>query len=158
MQPDPRQSQGLAQVSLFQELDTDALSRLESQSWVQSYPDGQVLASEGEPGESLLVLESGQVKISRFTTSGQEVVLAVVEAPDAIGELALLDGAPRSATITALTPVEIRIVPRQAFQMLLESEPQTMFLVLRALAGMVRATNERLFDILSLDEIGRAHV
>lgn len=155
MPSDSPVSRALAQVPLFQAMDPAALSQLEEQSWVQTYPAGQILASEGEPGESLLVVESGEVKISRFTRSGQEVVLAMVEAPDAIGELALLDGAPRSATITALTPVEIRVVPRQAFLTLLEAEPQTMLRILQVLAGMVRSTNERLFDILSLDVPGR---
>lgn len=148
-------SEGLTQVPLFRDLDTESLRRLEEQSWVRQYPEGQLLTSEGDPGESLLIIEQGQVKVSRFTPSGQEVVLAVVEAPEAIGELALIDGAPRSATITALTPVDIRVVPRQAFLSLLENEPAAMMTVLRAITAMVRSTNERLSDVLSLDVPGR---
>ncbi len=145
----------LAGVPLFQGLSAEGLARLSEQSWSRRYPDGQVLTSEGDPGDSLLVIESGEVRISRFTPSGQEIVLAVVEAPDAIGELALIDGAARSATITAQSPVQIRIVPRAAFLQFLESDPQAMMAVMRTVAGMVRATNERLSDILSLDVPGR---
>lgn len=146
---------GLARVPLFRHVEPIALTRLEQQSWTRRYPDGQILTSEGDPGDSLLVLERGQVKISRFSPSGHEVVLALVEAPEAIGELALIDGAPRSATITAMSAVEVRVLPRQAFLDLIHSEPQTMMMVLRAVTAMVRATNERLSDLLSLDVPGR---
>lgn len=145
----------LAEVPLFAGISRQSLDRLAPQSWLRSYPEGQVLASEGDPGESLLVLESGQVKISRFTPSGHEVVLAVVDAPASFGELALIDGAPRSATITAQTPVIVRVVPRQAFISLVETDPQAAMAVLQALTGMVRSTNERLADVLSLDVPGR---
>lgn len=145
----------LGRVPLFTELDERSLAFVADQSWIRHYPEGQVLTSEGDPGDSLLIIESGEVRISRFAPTGQEVVLAVVEAPDAIGELALIDGAPRSATITAQTRVTIRIVPRQAFLQFLSSDPQASLAVMQAMARMVRATNERLSDILSLDVPGR---
>ena len=145
----------LADVPIFAGISQTALDQLTPQTWLRSFPDGQVLASEGDPGESLLVLESGQVRISRYTPSGQEVVLAVVDAPASFGELALIDGAPRSATITAQTPVIVRVVPRLAFVSLLESDSQAAMAVLHAVTSMVRATNERLADVLSLDVPGR---
>jgi CRP/FNR family transcriptional regulator len=147
--------ESLGQAPLFSHLPANSLARLANQSWVRRYPAGQVLMSEGDPGESLLVLETGQVKVSRFTSSGQEVVLAAVEAPQSIGELALLDGARRSATITAQTPVQVRIVPRAAFLDLLRTEPAAMMAVLTAMATMVRATNDRLADVVALDVPGR---
>ena len=145
----------LAGVPLFQGLSEAGLARLAEQSWSRRYPEGQVLTSEGDPGDSLLIVESGEVRISRYTPSGQEVVLAIVEAPDAIGELALIDGAARSATMTAQSPVQIRVVPRAAFLQFLQSDPEATMRVMRTVAGMVRSTNERLSDILSLDVPGR---
>ena len=145
----------LSGVPLFNGLSEEGLARLAEQTWSRRYPEGQVLTSEGDPGDSLLIVETGEVRISRYTPSGQEIVLAVVEAPDAIGELALIDGAARSATVTAQSPVQIRVVPRAAFLQFLESDPQAMMRVMRTVAGMVRATNERLSDILSLDVPGR---
>ncbi len=152
--PRPAQSP-LAGVPLFQGLSAESLARLAEQSWSRNYPEGQVLTSEGDPGDTLLIVESGEVRISRYTPSGQEVVLAIVEAPDAIGELALIDGAARSATVTAQAPVQIRVVPRAAFLQFLESNPQAMMRVMQTVVGMVRSTNERLSDILSLDVPGR---
>lgn len=145
----------LGEVPLFSAISDQALDVLAAQTWLRSYPEGQVLASEGDPGQSLLVLESGQVKISRFTPSGHEVVLAIVDAPAAFGELALIDGAPRSATITAQTAVVVRVVPRNAFIQLMQREPDVSMAILHALTAMVRTTNERLSDVLSLDVPGR---
>ncbi|MFW6075556.1 MAG: Crp/Fnr family transcriptional regulator [Chloroflexota bacterium] len=142
-------------VPIFRDIPDAALHRLEEESWTRSYPEGQILTSEGDPGDSLLIIESGHVRVSRYSAAGQEIVLAVVEAPDAIGELALIDGAPRSATVIAQSDVTVRIVPRQSFQSLLEENPEVAFAVMRALASMVRETNERLADFLSLDVPGR---
>lgn len=145
----------LRQVPLLADLSDGSLEQLSRQSWVRRYPEGQVLTSEGDPGDGLLIIEHGSVRVSRYTAAGQEVVLAIVEAPDAIGELALVDGAPRSATVTAQTDVQIRVLPREAFLELVASDPNVTLAVMRVLAGMVRATNERLSDFLSLDVPGR---
>jgi CRP/FNR family transcriptional regulator, cyclic AMP receptor protein len=155
MQQDQLSGRLLADVPIFSGIAPAALDHLAPQTWLRSFPDGQVLASEGDPGESLLVLESGQVRISRYTPSGHEVVLAIVDAPASFGELALIDGAPRSATITAQSPVIVRIVPRQAFVSLIENDVHAAMAVLHSVTGMVRATNERLADVLSLDVPGR---
>ncbi|MDP9362936.1 MAG: cyclic nucleotide-binding domain-containing protein, partial [Chloroflexota bacterium] len=104
----------LAEVPLFSSLPPSVLDELARASRVRRYPAGQVLWTEGDPGDALLVLEAGQLRISRFAPSGEEVVLAVVEPPAAVGELALLDGAPRSATVTAQRAVAVRLVPRSA--------------------------------------------
>jgi CRP-like cAMP-binding protein len=113
------------------------------------------LCNEGDPGDFLIVLESGQLRISRFTTMGDEVVLAVVRAPAAVGELALLDGAPRDATVTAQGAVTVRLVPRSRFQELLQREPAAVEGVLHTLAGLVREGNDRHADVVRLDVPGR---
>jgi CRP/FNR family transcriptional regulator, cyclic AMP receptor protein len=145
----------LATVPLFAEFSPDILDSLAGSSRVREYPKGQVICSEDDPGDSLIVLERGQARVSRFTTTGQEVVLSVVDAPAAFGELALIDGAPRSATITAMTPVTIRLIARTAFLNAVDREPVLAMALLRAMAGMVRGTNERLADLLTLDVPGR---
>ncbi len=145
----------LGDVPLFAELPPATLERLARESRLRRFPRGQVLCSEGDPGDSLLVLEEGRVRISRYSAGGQEVVLAAVEAPAAFGELALIDGALRSATITAQTPVRVRMLGREAVQSLIARESSVAMGLLRAVTAMVRTTNERLSDILSLDVPGR---
>ncbi len=153
--PPPGPPHLLGDVPLFAELARPALDRLARESRLRRFPRGQVLCSEGDPGDSLLVLEEGRVRIARYSAGGQEVVLAGVEAPAAFGELALIDGAPRSATITAQTSVVVRVLGRDAVLALIEREPSLAMALLRAVTGMVRATNERLADVLSLDVPGR---
>lgn len=142
---------GLAVVPLFASLDAGSLRLLERESRVRHFPRGQVLCSEGDPGDDLIVLEVGRVRVSRFASGGQESVLAEVEAPTAFGELALIDGAPRSATLMAATDVQVRYLGRDVVIGLVEREPEVALAMMRGMAAMVRATNERLADLLSLD-------
>lgn len=145
----------LVAVPLFAGLPGSARGALARASRRRTYPKGQILCSEGDPGDSLIILEVGQVRVSRFALDGQEIVLSTVDAPAAFGELALLDGAPRSASIAAVTPVTVRLIERGAFLDAVAREPELALELLRALAGMVRATNERLADLLTLDVPGR---
>lgn len=68
----PPPSHRLGEVPLFAGLTPATLVKLAAVSRVRRYPQGQVLCSEGDPGDSLLVLEEGQLRISRFTTAGRE--------------------------------------------------------------------------------------
>lgn len=145
----------LRAIPLFRNLPGAALELLLRESRQRRYAAGQVLWSEGDPGDSLLILEAGQLRVSRFTGSGQEVVLQVMEAPAALGELALLDGEPRNASVTAQRPVTVRLLPRQAFRGLLREEPAMVEGLLASLAGMVRAGNARHVAAIGLDVPGR---
>jgi CRP-like cAMP-binding protein len=148
-------SSPLAAVPLLAVLDQATLAELERSSQRRSYAGGQVLFSEGDPGDALLVLESGSIRVSRFSASGQEVVLNELTAPASIGELALIDHQPRSATVTAIGPVVVRWLRSATFESLLERDPSLMRALLVALVSMVRQTNERLTDLLALDVAGR---
>lgn len=145
----------LADVPLFARLPETALEELARASRTRTYPAGQVIWSEGDPGDALLVLEEGQLRVTRTTGGGVEVVLAVNDAPAALGELALLDGEPRSASVIAQRPVRVRFIPRAAFLALLRHEPAAVEGLLHTLAAMVRAGNERHLAAVGLDVPGR---
>jgi len=145
----------LADVPLFAAVTPHLLDDLARASRTRRYAAGQVLWNEGDPGEALLVLEEGQLRVCRFTGAGTEVVLSVVEAPAALGELALLDGAPRDATVIAQQPVTVRLVPRSTFRELLRREPAAVDGLLRTLAAMVRAGNARHAVTVGLEVPGR---
>jgi CRP-like cAMP-binding protein len=148
-------SSPLAAVPLLAALDESSLLELEQSSQRRSYAGGQVLFSEGDPGDALLVLESGSIRISRYSASGQEIVLNELTAPASIGELAMIDRQPRSATATAVGPVVVRWVRSATFDMLLDRDPSLSRVLLVTLVTMVRETNERLTDLLALDVAGR---
>lgn len=145
----------LRHVPLFSRLPGGALDDLARASLSRTYRDGHTLCNEGDPGEMLFVLEQGEMRVSRMTQDGHEVVFAVVEAPAALGELSLLDGAPRAATVTAQGPISVRLVPRPAFTNLLDEQPAVRQAILKRLAEMLRDTNQLHVDILSLDVPGR---
>jgi len=145
----------LSAVPLFDHLSPEAIEELARSSIVRRYPQGQILCSEGDPGDNLIVLECGSLRVSRLMTSGDEAVLAVMDAPAALGELALLDGAPRDATVTAQRDVTVRLIPRTVFLDLLRREPAAVEGLLRTLAGLVRHGNARHADMIGLDVPGR---
>lgn len=144
----------LAMVPLFENLSPEALDDLARASRIRQYPQGQILCNEGDPGDDLIVLESGPLRISRWTAD-DEAVLAVIEPPAVVGELALLDGSPRDATVTAQRAVTVRLISRTVFLQLLKREPAVVQGLLRTLAGLVRAGNARHADFVGLDVPGR---
>lgn len=145
----------LANVPLFAGLSPALLEEVTRISRVRTYPQGQILFNEGDPGDDLIVLEAGHLRVSRYLADGSEVVLAVLAAPAALGELALLDGSPRDATVTAQRPVTVRRIPRSIFLDLLDREPAMARGLLRSLASMIRSGNERHADFVGLDVPGR---
>jgi CRP/FNR family transcriptional regulator, cyclic AMP receptor protein len=103
----------------------------------------QRLFREGEPGDHVIAIVSGRVKVSVQTRSGRELLLAVKEPGDLVGELSVIDGRPRSATAIALDPVEALVVPAPAFGDFVESHPRIAVRLLRTLAAQIRAADRR---------------
>src|ERR1700751_2008025 len=94
----------------------------------------EVIFHQGDPGDSLHVVVSGSVKIVLPSTEGEEAIIATLRPGDFFGELALLDGAPRSATATALEPSETLVLPRPVFFELLDTIPGLRDALLAGLA------------------------
>lgn len=151
----PGSTHSLRSVSLFARLPDDALDRIAQASPPRRYRKGQILCLEGDAGHSLYVLEEGHLRVSQSLPSGEETILAVIEAPAAVGELSLLDGAPRSATLTATTAIVVRTVGRAEFVALLREQPGLVMALMTTLAGIIRRSNERQVDLFGLDVPGR---
>lgn len=145
----------LLSVPLFAGLDSELLDILLASCWVRRYPQGQILVSQGDQCEEFKILERGRVRISRFGMDGREVVLAMRSAPTVFGELTLFDGARCSATLIADTEVELRIFDINHMRSTIAGHPEAAMAMLRTMAGIMRATNERLADVMSLDVPGR---
>ncbi|WP_433441749.1 Crp/Fnr family transcriptional regulator [Nonomuraea sp. CA-141351] len=136
----------LADLPMLGGLDDGRLRGLEALARRRRYPAGQVLCTEGDPAEQLVVLLDGRVKAGRVSAEGKEVVLAVEAAPVAFDKTALLVDAPHRATRTALTAVEVAYLPRSAVLELVAAEPSVAARLLRTLAATVRDLDERLID------------
>ena len=119
------------------------------------YPGGTALFREGEQSEGILVVLRGRVKVSFFTDEGREIVLSVRGPGDLLGELSTIDGEPRSATGTALGPVEALLVGADDFAAILEEHPRVGVLLLKMLSRRLREATRRRIEYGAFDTLGR---
>lgn len=116
---------------------------------------GQAIFYKDDPGESLYIIEAGSVRIYLPGAQGSDLTLAVLGAGDFFGDMALLDGGPRSASAAALEVTETLALDRADFIALIQSRPQSAMAVLAAVARRLRETNEMAGDLAFLDVGGR---
>jgi CRP-like cAMP-binding protein len=140
---------------LFVDLDDDALARVGSHLLRRRFRRDEVVFHQGDPGDSLHILASGSMKVTLPSLNGEEAIIASLRAGDFFGELALLDGAPRSATIIALEASETMVLPRPAFKALLETDPQVRDALLAGVAGELRRLTGQVEELHFLDLTGR---
>jgi CRP/FNR family cyclic AMP-dependent transcriptional regulator len=145
----------LGSVPYFAGLDTDALSRVAAGVRSRRFRRGEVIFHAGDPGDALFILLSGEVKISLPSEAGEEAILVRLRPGDVFGELALLDGAPRSATATALSAAETVVLPRDRFRELIAREPAVRDALLAALAAELRRLTTHVEELHFLDITGR---
>jgi CRP-like cAMP-binding protein len=117
-------------------------------------PRGAVLMYEGEPGERVMILLAGRVKVTRIADNGREVVLSICDPGDLLGELAYIDGDVRSCTVTALEQIEALAIPSSVFCAYVERTPRLAFALLEVLAKRFRETTVRNSEFRS-DTLGR---
>lgn len=102
---------------------------------------GAVIFRRGDPGRSLMVIVEGQVKISVTTSGSREAVLAVLEAGDILGEMAIIENKPRSADATALAPCRMLVLHRRDFIPFLDRNPKAAIRLLALLSERLRRTS-----------------
>ncbi|MFI5225197.1 MAG: Crp/Fnr family transcriptional regulator [Candidatus Limnocylindrales bacterium] len=145
----------LARCLLFAGLDSDGLAGLAAEMRARRFRRGEVLFHQGDPGDALFVVTRGAVKISLPNEEGDEAIIATVRDGEFFGELALLDGAPRSATATALEPTETLVLPRSRFRDLIATEPALRDALLATLAAELRRLTTHVEELHFLDITGR---
>ena len=145
----------LRTAPLFAALDDDAANALRSSMVDQRLAKGDVLFSEGEPGEKLYLIESGKIKLSHTASDGRESIIAVLGAGEMLGELSLFDPGPRTATAIAVTNTKVVSLSHEALLPWLVGRPDLAVSLLAALARRLRRTNEALADLVFSDVPGR---
>jgi CRP/FNR family transcriptional regulator, cyclic AMP receptor protein len=129
----------LKNVAIFAHLDDAALGSIARLVETREFPEGSVIVSQDEPGDSLFVLARGRVKVVLFGESGREIILSMFKTPgDFFGEMSLLDGEPRSATVTAMTDLRLLVIDRPQFWKLLNETPDLVRRILTILSRRVR--------------------
>src|SRR6478736_8148461 len=148
-------SDALAGVPLFAGLDEDGLASLIRGMRVRRFRRAETVFHVGDPGDALFIVMSGSIKITLPADTGDEAILATLRPGDFFGELALLDGAPRSATAVAIEPTETYILPRAQFRELLATEPAIRDALLASLAAELRRLTNHVEELHFLDITGR---
>jgi CRP/FNR family cyclic AMP-dependent transcriptional regulator len=153
---DPRSIASLlAKVELFGELDEDARLAMAERARRRVVERGQVIVWQDEPGESMFVLLEGAVKLVVSSKDGEVVELTRLVAPASFGELAVLDGGPRSATVEAVERSLLLVITRAELLHLLRSDEKVAEALLRLLGAMVRRTTRQVTDLAFLSLQGR---
>ncbi len=145
----------LRSAALFSALDDDAAAALRMSMIEQRLTKGEVLFTEGDPGDKLYVIESGKLKLAHAATDGRESILAVLGAGEMLGELSLFDPGPRTATAVAVTSSKVLSMGHEALLPWLVGRPDLAVALLAALARRLRRTNEALADLVFSDVPGR---
>ena len=145
----------LEAVPLFHDLGREELDALAGELRSRRYRRGEVIFRHGDPGDGLHVVLSGRVKIASVSETGAEAILATLRPGEFFGSLALLDGAPRSATATAIDGTETVILPRDRFRRLVDESPSIRDHVLTGLAHEIRRLTRHVEDLHFLDIAGR---
>jgi CRP/FNR family transcriptional regulator, cyclic AMP receptor protein len=139
-------------VALLDQTEREAMYDLGIQ---RAFPRGSLLMFEQEPGERVMILLAGRVKISRVGEDGREVLLGIRDPGDVLGELAFIDGHPRIASATALEEVEAVVMPASTFRAHLERTPRVAVALLEVVTRRVRDATVKLSQAGSSDVIGR---
>jgi CRP-like cAMP-binding protein len=145
----------LKNVPLFGELARKDVERIAAVAHQRSYNKEQVILIEEEIGQTLFILMSGQVKVSRISEEGKEVILAVMGEGDFFGELSLLDGQSRSANVTVIKESEMLLIHRDDFLSLLHEFPQIAINLLRELASRMRKSDSQIKSLSLKDATGK---
>src|SRR5580692_9434304 len=107
---------------LFRGLSAPTIQQIASLSVRRPFSEGAIIFSQGDPGDALYGVVTGKVRISASAPSGREMFLNIMEPGDTFGEIALLDGNPRTATASAMAPCELLVIMRDPFLALLQRE------------------------------------
>jgi CRP/FNR family cyclic AMP-dependent transcriptional regulator len=127
----------LSQVSIFSGLSRKELQELSSNARERDYAPGQTLVRQGETGVGLFVILSGTVRVSQQSDGGERE-LGIFGKDAVLGELALLDDLPRTATMTATEPTKTLIIPVWDFRATLRENPEISLKLLAVLSQRLR--------------------
>ncbi len=125
--------------SVLNDEDADAIIHL---GRIVQHPAKHIVFQVGEEGDHLLILLEGRVKVSLTSAEGKEAILSILEPGDVMGEMALLDGETRSATLTTMDVCSFLVLWRRDFLPFLEQNPHVALKLLAGLSQRLRATND----------------
>jgi len=147
----------LKNVPIFSELDDDTLIKLSQLGTLKSFDKDSIILSEQDAGSALFVMVSGKVKVARVSNDdkNKEVILTLLNPSDFFGEMALLDGLARSATVTSIEDSKVFIIQRSDFLDLIQEHPEVSIALLQELTQRLRAAGMKIKALSLKDAEGK---
>ncbi|MGH7044757.1 MAG: Crp/Fnr family transcriptional regulator [Stellaceae bacterium] len=136
------------QHPLLGKLSDSEIDALLTYSRVEHYAAGQEIFAKGSPGQSLMAVLRGSVRISSISLEGREIVFNIINPGEIVGEIAMLDGGERSGDATAITDAEVLVLSRRDFMPYLENHADICLMLIRVLCQRLRQTSEQVEDLL----------
>src|SRR5690348_16438217 len=137
----PDKAQLLRNHPLFCELPAAILDRISAYISRRSITKGSIIFEKGDPGVGLVGVLAGSIKISVTSPDGRDVVLNIIREGEIFGEIALLDGRPRTANATARSDYELIVIERREFLPFLRSQPDVTLKLMEILCARLRKTS-----------------
>ena len=141
----------LKNVPIFADLSSSDLEKISNKMILRNYNKGQVILLEESKGETFFVIKTGEVKVTKLSDDGREVILAILGESEFFGEMSLLDGEGRSAHIVANEDSTALTLSRNDFLSCLESYPKIAISLLEELAVRLRKSDKHI-ESLSLSD------
>ncbi|MBE9610438.1 Crp/Fnr family transcriptional regulator [Chitinilyticum piscinae] len=140
----------LSGSTLFCELDEAELQSLAARAELRHVAARHTILQQGSKGHEMYALIRGRLRVYRCTDEGREITLSLLEAGDVFGEVAMLDGGPRSASIDTLEACELLVLKREDVMDYLDNHPKVMRQLISALCQRLRNADEMVQDTLFL--------
>jgi CRP/FNR family cyclic AMP-dependent transcriptional regulator len=141
----------LADHFLFRDLGPEILERLNSYAKLRTVERGTTIFQKGDAGSSLFAVCRGTVQVTTLSTAGKNAVFNLFREGEIFGEIALLDGKPRTTDAVAFTDCTLMVIERRDFLPLLRSHPDMTIKLIEVLCARLRRTTEQVEDLLFLD-------
>jgi CRP-like cAMP-binding protein len=145
----------LRHVPLFGDLSEGDLVRFAEVTREREYPRNSVILFEDDPGDSLYIVSTGQVKVVLIGEDGREVILSVLNDGDFFGEMSLIDDEPRSAHVIAMKDSRLLVLRRDDFQQQVNQHPSIAVKLLKVLVQRLRRADAKIGGLVLLDVNGR---
>lgn len=142
-------------IPLFTGLSDEQLEYLESLAHQFTYPKNSLIITQGEHSQSLYIVLEGRLKVVASDADGRQTLLAFLNKGDFFGELSLLDGQPRSATVMPTEASKVLCLTHEGFESFVQRFPDTLLPMLRALATRLRILDDTICSLSTLDVYGR---
>jgi len=140
---------------LLADLDEEELELVRKKLILRKFGRNSPIIFEDDVGNCLFIIKKGRVKISINAPDGGEAILAILGEGDFFGELSVIDGLARSASVTSIDGVELMMMNRNDFMELLEKVPKIAITLLKELAGRIRKSDSQISSLSLLDAKGR---